>query len=119
MRVIYGNGVEGQLVHDELGRVIRIEYHKGGVLLDSCRLRYDEGGHRAVVQYLGAPHAISFIASTATNASWKSDRDFRWPRCRMSLRPRRRWPMWPRRGSPPPWLRALRLALMTRTHGPR
>jgi RHS repeat-associated protein len=53
--VRYGNGVEGQLVHDELGRVIRIEYTKGGVLLDSCRLRYDEGGHRAVVQQLGAP----------------------------------------------------------------
>jgi RHS repeat-associated protein len=35
--------------------VIRIEYQKGGVLLDSCRLRYDEGGHRAVVQDLGAP----------------------------------------------------------------
>lgn len=55
VRLIYGNGVEGQLVHDDQGRVIRIEYQKGGVLLDSCRLRYDEGGHRAVVQYLGAP----------------------------------------------------------------
>ena len=55
VRVIYGNGVEGQLAHDDQGRVIRIEYHKGGVLLDSCRLRYDEGGRRAVVQYLGAP----------------------------------------------------------------
>ena len=55
VRVIYGNGVEGQLVHDELGRVIRTEYQKGGVLLDSSRLRYDEGGHRAVVQYLGTP----------------------------------------------------------------
>ena len=55
MRVTYGNGVEGQLVHDDQDRLIRIEYQKGGVLLDSCRLRYDEGGHRAVVQYLGAP----------------------------------------------------------------
>jgi hypothetical protein len=55
VRVIYGNGIEGQMVHDEHGRTIRIEYRKGGVLLDSCRLRYDEGGHRAVIQYLGAP----------------------------------------------------------------
>jgi RHS repeat-associated protein len=55
VRVIYGNGVEGQLVYDELDRIIRIEYQKGGTLLDSCRLRYDEGGHRAVVQYLGVP----------------------------------------------------------------
>lgn len=54
-RMRYGNGVEGRLAHDNLGRVIRIDYQKGGVLLDSCRLRYDEGGHRAVVQYLGAP----------------------------------------------------------------
>lgn len=54
-RMLYGNGVQGQLAHDEQGRVIRIEYQKGGVLLDSCRLRYDEGGHRAVVQYLGVP----------------------------------------------------------------
>jgi RHS repeat-associated protein len=54
-RMIYGNGVEGQLVHDDQGRVIRIEYQKAGVVLDSCRLRYDEGGHRALVQYLGAP----------------------------------------------------------------
>lgn len=55
VRVIYGNGVEGQLVHDDQGRVIRIEYLKDGVLLDSCRLRYDAGGHREVIQYLGAP----------------------------------------------------------------
>jgi len=55
VRMIYGNGVEGQLVHDDQGRLIRIEYRKGGVVLDSCRLRYDHGGHRAVVQYLGAP----------------------------------------------------------------
>ena len=53
--VIYGNGVEGHLVHDDHDRLIRIEYQKGGVLLDSCRLRYDENGHRALVQYLGAP----------------------------------------------------------------
>jgi RHS repeat-associated protein len=55
VRMIYGNGVQGQLVHDDQGRVIRIEYRKGGVVLDSCRLRYDQGGHRAVLQYLGAP----------------------------------------------------------------
>jgi RHS repeat-associated protein len=55
VRMTYGNGVEGQLVHDDQGRLIRIEYRKGGVVLDSCRLRYDQGGHRAVVQYLGAP----------------------------------------------------------------
>jgi RHS repeat-associated protein len=55
VNVIYGNGVEGHLVHDDHDRLIRIEYQKGGVLLDSCRLRYDENGHRAVVQYLGVP----------------------------------------------------------------
>jgi RHS repeat-associated protein len=53
--LVYGNGVEGHLAHDDHDRVIRIEYRKGGVLLDSCCLRYDESGHRAVVQYLGAP----------------------------------------------------------------
>jgi RHS repeat-associated protein len=60
VHLIYGNGVEGQLVHDDQGRVIRIEYQKGGVLIDSCRLRYDEAGHRALVQYLAAP-ARNFI----------------------------------------------------------
>ncbi|MBW4027844.1 MAG: hypothetical protein HIU93_10615 [Acidobacteria bacterium] len=54
-RLIYGNGVEGELVHDDQGRIIRVEYQKSGVSLDSCRLRYDEGGHRALVQYLGSP----------------------------------------------------------------
>ena len=55
VRMVYGNGVEGHLVHDDHDRLTRIEYQKDGVLLDSCRLRYDENGHRAVVQYLGAP----------------------------------------------------------------
>ena len=55
VRMLYGNGVEGQLAHDDQGRFIRIDYQKSGVLLDSCRLRYDEDGHRAVVQYLGTP----------------------------------------------------------------
>jgi hypothetical protein len=53
--MIYGNGIEGQLVYDDQGRMIRIEYQKAGVMLDSCRLRYDEDGHRAVIQYLGIP----------------------------------------------------------------
>lgn len=50
----YGNGVEGQLVYDDQGRIIRLEYQKGGIILDSCRLRYDGRGHRAVVQYIDA-----------------------------------------------------------------
>lgn len=55
VRMEYGNGVEGQLVHDDHDRIVRVEYQAGGALLDSCRMRYDEHGHRALVQYLGAP----------------------------------------------------------------
>ena len=53
--MVYGNGIEGQLVYDDQGRIIRVEYRKSGALLDSCRLLFDEKGHRAVIQYLGLP----------------------------------------------------------------
>lgn len=55
VQMTYGNGVEGLMVYDDQGRLIRSEYQKDGVILDSCRLRYDANGHCAVVQYLGAP----------------------------------------------------------------
>jgi RHS repeat-associated protein len=54
-RMVYGNGVAAQMARDHHDRVIRLDYHIGGTLLDSCRLRYDDDGHHAVVQYLGAP----------------------------------------------------------------
>jgi RHS repeat-associated protein len=55
VRLEYGNGVEGLLVHDEHDRLARVEYRVGGAPLDSCRVRYDENGRRAVVQYTGPP----------------------------------------------------------------
>lgn len=55
VRMRYGNGVECQVLYDDLGRVIRLEYQKEGLVLDSCRLRYDEEGHRALVQYPAPP----------------------------------------------------------------
>jgi RHS repeat-associated protein len=55
IRVTYGNGVEARMTHDDRDRVIRVDYESGGTLLDSCRLRYDDHGHQALVQYLGAP----------------------------------------------------------------
>lgn len=55
IQLVYGNGIEGLLVYDDHDRVIRIDYLRSGVLLDSCRLRYDVHGHRALIQYLGAP----------------------------------------------------------------
>ncbi len=54
-QLTHGNGVVAHLVHDEMGRLIRLDYESGGALLDSCRVRYDADGHRALVQYLGAP----------------------------------------------------------------
>lgn len=54
-RVVYGNGVEALMARDDHDRVIRVDYTHGGTLLDSCRLRFDDHGHHAVVQHLGAP----------------------------------------------------------------
>lgn len=54
-RVLYGNGVETQLARDDHDRLIRVDHRSGAALLDSCRLRYDQQGHHAFVQYLGAP----------------------------------------------------------------
>lgn len=51
----YGNGVEAEVVYDAFDRLLRLEYTQAGVMIDSCRVRYDDSGHAIVNQYLGAP----------------------------------------------------------------
>jgi RHS repeat-associated protein len=55
LRMLYGNGVHSNWAYDDHDRIIRIDYVKGSSLLDSCRIRYDARGHRALTQSLGAP----------------------------------------------------------------
>ncbi|WP_433202279.1 DUF6531 domain-containing protein [Dactylosporangium sp. CS-047395] len=56
-RATYGNGVRADYGHDTLGRPVRVDYRTGEALLESCRIRHDDRGHRALVQCLGAPGA--------------------------------------------------------------
>ena len=71
----YANGVVGNLAHDVLGRTIRVDYERAGVQLDSCRVRFDDNGHRAVVQYLGTPanNLLHSFDACGRLTEWRAD----------------------------------------------
>lgn len=55
LTIRHANGVSAALAYDNAGRMVRMEYTRGGTMLDSYRVNYDGRGRRTVVQILGQP----------------------------------------------------------------